>query len=144
MECIGKLTKNGIFMTISFFEQGDVPQPPEKTKIELLNATPSDDGWRVKVEIHVTPFQVRPSLEIALLRSGSEQEKPIAVFSIVETMHPKMEFTLHIRGVSEPQGDYELKAMLYFRESPSEGDETLEPMQIQDQKAFQFSIETKE
>lgn len=133
-------------MTISFFEPGDVPQPPEKTKIEHLSATPSSDGWRVRVEIHVTPFQVRPSLEMKLLKVETTQSEPVTVasFSIVETMHPRMEFTMHIRGVKEVEGAYRLDTALYYREAPKEGSEALAPMQMQDQKKFEFKITVEE
>ena len=143
MERIAKITRKNRLMTISFFEQGDVPQPPDKTKIEHLTATPSEDGWRVKVEIHVTPFQVRPSIEVALLNTA-DVEKAVANFSIVETMQPKMEFTLHIRRVDDPKGDYVVKAMLYYRDAPEENAESLAPMQVKDQKEFQFTIGTRE
>lgn len=129
-------------MTISFFEPGDVPQPPEKTKIEHLSAEPSTDGWRVKVEIHVTPFQVRPSIEIALfkLTDGDNDDKQIAGLSIVETMHPKMEFTMHIRGIEVADGKYEVRTILYYRDAPEEGSEELKPAQQQDQKTTSFTI----
>lgn len=107
-------------MTISFFEPGDVPQPPEKVKIEHLSATVYPDLWRVGVEIHVTPFMQRPSLEIALFRKP--EDKIVASLSIIETMHPKMEFTMHIRGVDDPVGDYNVKVALFFREVPEGGD----------------------
>lgn len=129
-------------MTISFFEPGDVPQPPDSIKITHLQAVPVSDGWRVKVEVHVTPFQMRPNLEIALVR---EDEKPlaVAVLSIVETMHPRMEFTMHIRGVSDPRGKYRLHAMVYYRDPIPEDAIEPPPMQIKDTKQLELSIEAE-
>ncbi len=102
-------------MTINFFEAGDIPQPKEKVKIEKLTAEVYPDRWRVKLDIHVTPFLVRPNLAVALVR---QDDPPLVVshLAILETMHPRMEFTLHIRYVDDPAGDYQLKARLYFEE----------------------------
>lgn len=128
-------------MTISFFQPGDVPQPADKVKIEHLEATPYEDGWRVRLIVHVTPFQKRPNLEIGLIRQGGDFDgKMAAHLSIIETMHPKMEFTMHIRGVDTPYGDYLLKAVLYFRDSPEEGEDTVAPMQPSDTKEVLVNI----
>ena len=132
-------------MTISFFEPGDVPQPPDKTKIEHLSAIPSPDGWRVKMEVHVTPFLQRPNVEIVLLRlvDGSDPF-PVADLSIVETMHPRMEFTMHIRGVDDPTGNYSLRAMLYYRDQLEPDASEPPPIQIKDKQAFSFTIPSYE
>jgi hypothetical protein len=128
-------------MTISFFDPNAVPQPPDKVKIELLEIRPYEDGWRVGVNIHVTPFQQRPSLELNLLKKISETEgKEVAHLSIIETMHHKMEFTMHIRGVDTLEGEYKLKATLFFREAPVEGDETLAPAEIKDTREVLMRI----
>src|SRR5450631_3789451 len=96
---------------IDFFDQKDVPQPRDKIKIERLQAQPYADGWRVKLTIEVTPFQERPNLEVRL---KSVVGQVIADLSIIETMHRLMEFTLHIRGVASPIGDYTAEAALYY------------------------------
>ena len=128
-------------MTISFFQPDDVPQPPDKVKIEHLDASAYPDGWRVKVELHVTPFQKRPSLEIALVKKEAEESgKIVAHLSIIETMHPKMEFTMHIRDVDTPQGDYWVKTVLFFREAPEEGSTENEPLEPVDEKSFALTI----
>lgn len=125
-------------MTISFFEPGDVPQPPDKVKIEHLSAKPSDDGWRVRVEVHVTPFLERPNLEMQLIYQPNDQTVQVADFSIIETMHPKMEFTMHIRHIENPVGDYVLNTVLYYRPTPKEGDESIAPPDVKDQKSLTF------
>lgn len=127
-------------MTINFFEPGDVPQPPDKVKIEHLKATPHADGWRVKVEVHVTPFQQRPNLELSLVREG-ENPVMVASLSIVETMHPRMEFTMHVRGVTEPLGRYRLHAMVYYRDPIDEDAIEPPPMQIKDTQELLVEIE---
>lgn len=105
-------------MTINFFDPGDVPQPKDKIRIEHLGAEVLPDRWRIKIDLHVTPFQVRPNLAVVLLRDQSPDQPPhmIADMLILETMHNKMEFVLHIRerDLPDPAGDYRLKARLYF------------------------------
>lgn len=127
-------------MTISFFEQGDIPQPSDKVRIEHLAAHPYEDGWRVGLEVHVTPFQQRPSLEIGLFKKRDEDAQIVAHLSIIETMHPKMEFTMHIRGVDQPYGDYEVRAVLFFREAPPEGEESVAPIEPTDTRIFELTI----
>ncbi len=132
-------------MTINFFEPGDVPQPPKNIRIELLKATPYPDGWRVKIEVHVTPFQQRPNLELDLVRvMGDESHKIVASFSIVETMHPRMEFTMHVRGVDAPDGDYQLKAMVYYREQLDAESTEPPPIQIIDTRELDLVITAEE
>jgi hypothetical protein len=126
-------------MTISFFAPGDVPQPPDKVRIEHLQAAPYPDGWRMKIEVHVTPFQRRPNLEIILLRVDAK-EQPVANLSIVETMHPRMEFTLHIRGVENPYGYYRLRAVLYYWEQIGADSPEPPPMQIKDQREVEVVV----
>lgn len=109
-------------MTINFFEPGDIPQPQEKVRIERLDVQVAQDRWRVKIEIDLTPFQVRPNVGVVLV-----QDLPpgitagvVADMTIIETMHNKMEFTMHIRGKDDPQGNYVLKTRLYYDQNVHE------------------------
>lgn len=95
-------------------EAGEAPQPREKVRIERLHAQPHPDGWRVKVDIDVTPFQERPSLEIRLLKPG--ENLLVAELSVIETIHRTMEFTIHIRRVKALPGDYVAEADLYYED----------------------------
>ncbi len=127
-------------MTINFFEPGDVPQPPDNVKIELLEVEPYPDKWRVKLRVHVTPFLQRPNLEIVLWREVSGEERPIANLSIIETMHPRMEFTMHIRGVPDPVGDYRVSANLYYRDEMKEGEDDPPPPLQKDARELKLTI----
>jgi hypothetical protein len=98
-------------MEINFTDPKNVPQPRDKIRIETLAARPYPDGWRVRVNIDVTPFQERPNLEV---HARTADGKPVAHLSIIETMHNKMEFTIHIRGVTNPNGEYTLSAELSY------------------------------
>ena len=87
---------------------------PEETQIIGLSAEPYPDGYRVRVNIQVTPFQKRPHIEVTLKDSDGAE---IASTSIVEPMSWKMEFTMHIRG--ELNNPYTLDAKLYYPDGPS-------------------------
>ncbi|MBX3083563.1 MAG: hypothetical protein KF716_18160 [Anaerolineae bacterium] len=115
-------------MNIDFFDSKDVPQPRANIKIERLEAKPYPDGWRIKLMIDVTPFQDRPSLEVRVLTA---QGREVAELSIIETMHRAMEFTVHVRGVSSPVGDYVVEADLYYDDRATPQDKQQIPFSIQ-------------
>ncbi len=98
---------------------------PEETRITSLSAEPYPDGYRLRVNIEMTPFQKRPHLEVTL-RDANEEE--VASSSIVEPMSWKIEFTMHIRG--ELNNPYTLEASLFYPDGP-----TAEP------RTFKFSVE---
>ena len=93
---------------------------PEETKITALAAQPYPDGYRLHVHIEITPFQKRPTIEVAVTDSYGEE---VASTSIVEPMSWKLEFTMHIRG--ELNNPYTLTASLFYPDGP-----TAEPRQI--------------
>ena len=85
--------------------------PRDQVRLERLAATTYPDRRRVRVEVDVTPFRERPNLEIALL---SSEGLAVASATVLATMHFKMEFTLHLRGVDDPAGEYTLRVQLYY------------------------------
>lgn len=115
---------------IDFFNPEDAPQPRDKVKIERLEAQPYPDGWRVKIVITLTPFQERPNLE---LNVRSQAGRVVSEMSVIETMIRHMEFTVHIRGVPSPAGDYVASAVLYYGEDPA---------QVQHRVEVPFSVAT--
>jgi hypothetical protein len=118
---------NGERVELSFFDPGDVPQPRDKVKIEDVRIEPYADRWRIKISIDVTPFQERPSLEIRLTGPDS---RLAAELSVIETMHRKMEFTMHIRGAASPEGAYRAEVDLYYEDRNAP----------QDRKSVEFEI----
>jgi hypothetical protein len=87
---------------------------PEETRITSLSADPYPDGYRLRVNIEMTPFQQRPHLEV-VLKDANEDE--IASSSIVEPLSWKIEFTMHIRG--DLNNPYTLEAKLYYPDGPN-------------------------
>jgi hypothetical protein len=87
---------------------------PEETRITALSAEPYPDGYRLRVNIEITPFQKRPHLEI-LLKDADDDE--IASTSIIEPMSWKLEFTMHVRD--ELNNPYTLEARLFYPDGPA-------------------------
>ncbi|QPC81127.1 hypothetical protein G4Y79_15600 [Phototrophicus methaneseepsis] len=115
-------------MDINIFDDpNQVPKPKSEIRIEKVDVTPYPDRYRVYAEIHVTPFRERPNLLIVMRDS---QQKIINELNVIETMHAQMEFTLHIRNVDDPAGDYQLDVELFY--------ETRNPPQ--DTQSVQFTI----
>lgn len=98
---------------------------PEETRITALSAEPYPDGYRLRVNIGVTPFQKRPHIEVLLTDADGDE---VASTSIVEPMSWKLEFTMHIRG--ELKNPYTLEAKLFYPDGPATEPQT-----------FKFNVE---
>lgn len=97
---------------IHFFNNSDKsPKPKNEIEIKSVKATPYADRFRVHVEISVTPFQERPNL---LLVMKNENGRIINELDVIATMHADMEFTIHMRNVDDPAGDYTLETELFY------------------------------
>ena len=87
---------------------------PEETDITSLSAEPYPDGYRLHVNIQITPFQKRPHIDVLLTDAEGTE---VGSTTIVEPMGWKLEFTMHIRG--ELKNPYTLEAKLYYLDGPS-------------------------
>ncbi|MEM9954216.1 MAG: hypothetical protein AAF846_21575 [Chloroflexota bacterium] len=115
-------------MEINIFDDPNkVPKPKDEIKIESLSAYIYADRFRVRADIVVTAFQERPNLLI-LMRDANG--KIVNELNIIATMHSEMDFTMHMRGMDDPTGDYTLEAELFY--------ETRNPPQ--DTASIQFTI----
>ena len=115
-------------MEINLFNNANsVPQPKHKVRIEEFGAAPYSDRFRVKVYLKLTPFQERPNLLIVARRSDGLS---VSDLDVIATMHFENEYTMHIRGLDDPAGEYKLTAELYY--------ESRDPPQ--DQSEIDFSI----
>ena len=112
-------------MDIFFPEDHLQRMTPEETHITLLTAEPYPDGYRLRVNIEITPFQKRPHIEVELSDADGNE---IASSSIIEPLSWKIEFTMHIRG--ELRNPYTLEARLFYPDGP-----TSEP------QTFSFDVE---
>lgn len=99
-------------MEIQLFNDASLaPQPKHKIRIEEFRASPYRDGFRVKVNLKLTPFQERPNLTIVAHRADGLQ---VSDLDVIATMHYENEFTMHIRGLQDPVGSYTMSAELYY------------------------------
>jgi hypothetical protein len=128
-------------MDIFFSDPTDIPLPPGEVRIRSLSAKAWPDGRRVRVDLEITPFLKRPNGEI---RITDAQGNEVANISIIETMNPKMEFTLHLRG-SNHQGPYRVDALIFYNEEaeqPADSEAPPEPPKqiVVDQAETAFDI----
>ena len=103
-----------------FFPEDNLQRmTPEETRIIGLDAKPYPDGYRLRVNIEITPFQKRPHVEIQLTDADGHE---IGSTSIIEPMSWKLEFTMHIRD--ELNNPYTLEARLFYPDGPASEPQT--------------------
>ena len=100
-------------MDIFFTDPTDIPLPPEEVRIRHFRAEPWPDKRRVRIYLEITPFQKSPNSEIEIRDADGNE---VASLTIIETINPKMEMTIHLRG-GEPAGFYTASAMVYYYEA---------------------------
>ena len=99
-------------MDIPLFPSNQVPHPPDEIFIEAIDIMPYPDRFRVHIRVRVTAFLERPNM---LLVARNKDNVIVSELNIIETMHNDMEFTLHIRNVKEPAGEYTLSVDLFYQ-----------------------------
>ena len=83
-----------------FFADPQVERlPPAETRLLDLRAEPDPSGKRFRVTLELTPFLLRPYLELSLTDSTGHE---VSSASIVEPVGWKLELTLHIRKPAFP------------------------------------------
>jgi hypothetical protein len=97
-------------MDIFFQDPTDIPLPPEEVRIRGLTAEPWPDGRRVRVSLELTPFQNRPNGEIDI---RNDKEEEVSSVSFIETIDPKMQFTMHLRTL-ETEGEFTVSATVFY------------------------------
>ena len=127
-------------MEIFFQDPDDVPVGPEEVRIRKLTATPYPDGRRVRVYLEITPFLQKPDAEMRIM---SLDRQEMAHVSIIETIDPKMELTLHMPASTTP-GKYYLEAMVFYRPPEAETEAAVPPAAadrtVVDQSQLEFHI----
>lgn len=99
-------------MDINIFDDPNkIPQPKDKIVIEDIVISPYPDRFRIHIEVKITQFQERPNLLIVATHNDGTV---IGELNIIATMHAHMEFTMHVRNVDDPAGDYELRVELFY------------------------------
>jgi hypothetical protein len=103
-------------MDIFFHDPDDIPLPPNEVRIRQFATQPYPDGKRVRVYLEITPFQKKPSAEITLFNALGEEMGNV---SIIETIDPRMEMTMHLRGATSGN-HFTAQADLFYEELPEE------------------------
>ena len=116
-------------MDIFFTDPTAIPLPPQEVRIRRFHAEPWPDKRRVRVNLEITPFQKGPNSEIEIRDADGNE---VASLTIIETITPKMEMTIHLRGV-EPAGVFTASATVYYYEveeltTSAEGGEAEAPL----------------
>jgi hypothetical protein len=129
-------------MDIFFQDPTAIPLPPNEVRIKSLKAEPWPDNRRVRVTLEVTPFQKRPNGEVNI---SNPQGDEVASVSIIESIVPRMEFTMHIRGEATA-GEYHLSAVLFYLLDPEGQEASPEGIQrmVVDEKSVVFAIPISE
>lgn len=99
-------------MDIFFSDPGDVPVEPDNVKVRSLTTEPYPDGRRVKIFLEITPFTMKPNIEINI---DNQDGVRVGSLSIVESMINKMDFTIHLRE-RNPIGNYKISATIFYND----------------------------
>lgn len=102
-----------------FLQNNDSLRPRDEIRVERVVATPLPERRQVKVEVDITPFRERPNFEI-IIRDADKNV--VASSSVIASMHFKMAFNLHLRGVNDLAGTYAVQVQLYYDDVQSPQD----------------------
>ena len=106
-------------MDIFLQDPSDIPLPPDQVRIRELRAEPLPDQRKVRITLEITPFQQRPNCEIQV---SDMNGNVVASLSIIESIDPKMDFTVHLK-VEEPIGEFEVSSDIYYYEDEKTKDD---------------------
>jgi hypothetical protein len=112
---------------LHFFENGFAPRPKDEVRIEEIEIAVYPDRFRVFLHVRVTPFLERPNL---LITARTADGRVASELNVIETMHHDMEFTLHLRGISEPAGAYTLTVEVFYETRNPPADRRIEPFTV--------------
>jgi hypothetical protein len=101
-------------MNIFLQDPNEIRVPPEEVRLREVKITPQPNGGRVKIYLELTPFMKRPNVNVTITDAIG---KEVAHASILETMLPKMEFTMHLRQ-PEPGVEYSVVLKVYYQRIP--------------------------
>ncbi|HEX9092228.1 MAG TPA: hypothetical protein VF831_12105 [Anaerolineales bacterium] len=88
--------------------------PPESVRLRELQIAIHPQGNKVKVNLELSPFKVRPNLEVTIFDPSG---KEVAHTNILDAVLKKMEFIMHLR-TPIPGGEYRLVTAVYYQKLP--------------------------
>jgi len=101
-------------MDLNIQDPDDLPVPRDDVRIREVTALPYPDGRRVRLAVHLTPFQERPNLQIEVFNTAGEE---VASMTLVESMHYNFELTIHLRE-PRPEGEYRAHVTIHYTGEP--------------------------
>ncbi len=105
-------------MDLFLQDPNDIPLPSDEVRIRELQVDPLPDNKRIRISLEITPFQMRPNIEIVIT---NENEEDSGSLTIIESIDPKMEFTVHLKD-DEPNGQYTVSSQIYYYEDDQDQD----------------------
>ncbi|MFH2103856.1 MAG: hypothetical protein ABIJ39_10930 [Chloroflexota bacterium] len=87
--------------------------PPEATRIIDIRVESYPDGVRLRVSLELTPFQVRPMIEIVV---ADDKGTVLGSTSVIEPQAWKQELTMHLRAKHPPNQELAVTASLSYPE----------------------------
>lgn len=108
-----QVIRREVTLDLPFFDDASqAPLPPEEVRIESLEVQPFGDGRRLKVQVHLTPFQIPPSIDLVINKQDLEE---VASTSIIGAGSPRMALVMHLR-LQDASGRYSLVASASYEE----------------------------
>ena len=113
-------------------ESEEIPAPRARPGVRFTKVAvkPYPDGRRMKLNFALTPFEERPSVDMAVTNAEGRQ---VASLSLIEAMDTEFDFTVHLRG-PEPRGEHQMHLTLFYLES----DEPDAARQVVDEHQLSF------
>ena len=99
-------------MDLFLQDPNEIPLPPDEVRIRELRIDPFPDNRRIRISLQITPFQTRPNIEILITNENEEESGSL---TIIESINPKMEFTIHLKD-DKPNGKYTVSSQIYYYE----------------------------
>jgi hypothetical protein len=90
--------------------------PPEKTRIKSIKVKPYEDGKRILVSLELTPFTVRPLIELKIMDS---EGNICGDAVIVEPPFWKQELTMHVKDTATKGIYFHLEVSLIYANLPN-------------------------
>ncbi len=98
-------------MDIQFFDNRDeAPKNREDVRILRGRIEVAPEGRRVAVDIELTPFIERPTIE---LRLTNDRGEPAGLSNVIETLDRTLRMVMHMRDKT-PAETYRLQARIYY------------------------------
>ncbi|MDJ0757420.1 MAG: hypothetical protein QNJ45_28055 [Ardenticatenaceae bacterium] len=98
-------------MDINFFDNPqETPRMREDVRFEKLRIEVSPEGKRVAVDVAITPFIERPTIELYMANGNGEKA---GLLTIIETLDRVIQVVIHLRD-REKANPYTLRASLYY------------------------------